>query len=227
LRGTPGSAYPQPEPNATELPSSAPGRPKLIKLHASAPSPTPTRAEEHIATTPDCRLRALARRRAPKRTSHYTCWCERNTLRETLGALATWVPATAMLPLPLAFSWSARNLGARNRDAAVAASSFIVTHIVVATAQFLIVRAATKRRYRRCCPLLWRCGLLRSRRCAVVTSARSSLVPQHSLVRGTYKTLRRGLSNLRRTRLPCSSPQRLARRGTHASPFSNPTSTGC
>ena len=106
LRGTPGSAYPQPEPNATELPSSAPGRPKLIKLHASAPSPTPTRAEEHIATTPDCRLRALARRRAPKRTSHYTCWCERNTLRETLGALATWVPATAMLPLPLALSLS-------------------------------------------------------------------------------------------------------------------------
>ena len=106
LRGTPGSAYPQPELNATELPSSAPGRPKLIKLHASAPSPTPTRAEEHIATTPDCRLRALARRRAPKRTSHYTCWCERNTLRETLGALATWVPATAMLPLPLALSLS-------------------------------------------------------------------------------------------------------------------------
>ena len=48
LRGTPGSAYPQPEPNATELPSSAPGRPQ-----ASAPSPTQTRAEEHIATTPD------------------------------------------------------------------------------------------------------------------------------------------------------------------------------
>ena len=48
LRGTPGSAYPLPEPNATELPSSAPGRPQ-----ASAPSPTRTRAEEHIATTPD------------------------------------------------------------------------------------------------------------------------------------------------------------------------------
>ena len=32
LRGTPGSAYPQPEPYATELPSSAPGRPKLIEL---------------------------------------------------------------------------------------------------------------------------------------------------------------------------------------------------
>ena len=80
MRGTPGSAYPQPEPNATELPSSAPGRPKLMKLHASAPSPSPTRAEEHIATTLDCRLRALARCRAPKRTSHYTCWCERNTL---------------------------------------------------------------------------------------------------------------------------------------------------
>jgi len=103
LRGTPGSAYPQPEPNATELPSSAPGRPELIELQASAPSPTPTRAEEHIATTPDCRprapapsptptraghlsglqivrLRALARRRAPKRTPHYTCRCERGTL---------------------------------------------------------------------------------------------------------------------------------------------------
>ena len=131
LRGTPGSAYPQPEPNATELPSSAPGRPKLIKLHASAHSPTPTRAEEHIATTPDCRLRALARRRAPKRTSHYTCWCERNTLRETLGALATWVPATAMLPLPLALSlsltssWQQHNfsLSAPRRSAGTAAAA--------------------------------------------------------------------------------------------------------
>ena len=92
LRGTPGSVYPQPGPNATELPSSAPGRPKLTELQASAPSPTPTRAEEHIAATPnfrprapapsptptraehlaELRLRALARRRAPKRTSHYT-----------------------------------------------------------------------------------------------------------------------------------------------------------
>ena len=53
LRGIPGSAFPQPEPNATELPSSAPGRPKLTELQASAPSPTPTRAEEHIATTSD------------------------------------------------------------------------------------------------------------------------------------------------------------------------------
>ena len=125
MRGTPGSAFPQPEPNATELPSSAPGRPGLIKLQASAPSPTPTRAEEHIATTPDCRpraqapsptptraehlsglqiarLRALAHRRAPKRTPHYTCWCERGTLHvERLGCF---------------------NMGARNRDAAVAAS---------------------------------------------------------------------------------------------------------
>ena len=130
-RDTPGSAYPQPEPNATELPSSAPGRPKLIKLHASAHSPTPTRAEEHIATTPDCRLRALARRRAPKRTSHYTCWCERNTLRETLGALATWVPPTAMLPLPLALSlsltssWQQHNfsLSAPRRSAGTAAAA--------------------------------------------------------------------------------------------------------
>ena len=118
-------------------------------------------------------------------------------------------------------SWGARNLGARNRDAAVAASSFIVTHIVVATAQFLIVRAATKRRYRRCCPLLWRCGLLRSRRCAVVTM-RSVFPGTAALVRAWNLQL----SNLRRTRLPCSSPQRLARRGAHASPFSNPT-TGC
>ena len=84
MRGTPGSAYPQPEPNATELPSSAPGRSELMELQASAPSPTPTRAEEHIATTPDCRPRALARRRAPKRTSHCTCWCEIGTLHVKL-----------------------------------------------------------------------------------------------------------------------------------------------
>ena len=83
LRGTPGSAYPQPEPNSTELPSSAPGRPKLIELQASAPSPppspTPTRAE-HLSGLGIVRLRALARRRAPKRTPHYICWCERGTL---------------------------------------------------------------------------------------------------------------------------------------------------
>ena len=47
LRGTPVSAYPQPESNVTELPSSAPCRPKLAELQAPAPSPTPTRAEEH------------------------------------------------------------------------------------------------------------------------------------------------------------------------------------
>jgi len=54
LRGTPGSACQKPEPNATELPSCAPGRPKLIELQATKPSPTPTRAEDDIATTPDC-----------------------------------------------------------------------------------------------------------------------------------------------------------------------------
>ena len=48
-------------------------------------------------------------------------------------------------------------MGARNRDASGAAGSFIVTHIVAATAPLLIVRAATKRRYRRCCPLLCHC----------------------------------------------------------------------
>ena len=120
LRGIPGSACPQPEPNATELPSNAPGRPKLIEPQATKPSPTPTRAEEDIDTTPGygptgdsghrafahadmhrgthrhdagswtcrpprlrprrhaehlaglkiVRLRALAHRRAPKRTTH-------------------------------------------------------------------------------------------------------------------------------------------------------------
>jgi len=60
LRGTPRSAYPQPEPNAnaTELPSCAPGSPELIELQDSASSPTPSRAREHLAVTPGCRLRA-------------------------------------------------------------------------------------------------------------------------------------------------------------------------
>ena len=60
LRGTSGSAYPQPESIANELPSSAPGRPELIELQAPAPPPTPTRAEEHIATALDCRPRTPA-----------------------------------------------------------------------------------------------------------------------------------------------------------------------
>ena len=66
---------------------SAPGRPRSIELQATAPSPVPTRAEENITTTPGCgpagrralpaerlaglqvvRLRALARRREPKKT---------------------------------------------------------------------------------------------------------------------------------------------------------------
>ena len=38
-----------------------------------------------------------ARRRAPKRTAHFTC--ERGTVDVNLGVLPTWVPATAMLPL--------------------------------------------------------------------------------------------------------------------------------
>ena len=81
LRGTPGSACPQPEPNATELPSSAPGRPELIELQAFAPSPTPARNEEHIATTPGRRPtghRAFAHtdtRRAPR------CAADRSLLR--------------------------------------------------------------------------------------------------------------------------------------------------
>ena len=89
----PRKRLPTAEPNATELPLSAPGRSNLIKLQASTPSPTLTRAEKYITTTPDCRPRApapsptptraehlaglqivrlcaLARRRAPKRTPH-------------------------------------------------------------------------------------------------------------------------------------------------------------
>jgi len=67
LRGTPSSACPQPEPNATELPSSAPGRPKLIKPQATSPSPTPTRAEEDIATTPGCLWTCRPPRLRPRR----------------------------------------------------------------------------------------------------------------------------------------------------------------
>ena len=52
MRGTPGSANPQPEPNATGLPSSAQGRPELVELRASARTPMPTRAEENIASAP-------------------------------------------------------------------------------------------------------------------------------------------------------------------------------
>ena len=95
LRGTPGSAYPQPEPNATELPSSAPGRPlrrrtnylepqRLRPLRhapntspgcrscASAPSPAAARRRE-LRTSPGCRPRRASRPRprrlAPKRTA--------------------------------------------------------------------------------------------------------------------------------------------------------------
>ena len=67
-----------------------------------------------------------ARRRAPKRTAHFTC--ERGT-HHVLNA------------------GSASNLGTRNRDAVVAASSFIVARIVVATAPLAIVCAATKRHH--------------------------------------------------------------------------------
>jgi hypothetical protein len=48
-------------------------RRRVADLQATAPSPTPTRAEEHIATTPDCRPRRASRPRprrlAPKITS--------------------------------------------------------------------------------------------------------------------------------------------------------------
>ena len=79
----PEAAYPQPEPNATELPSSAPGRPKLVELKASAPSLTPTRAEEHIASAPS----PAAARRRELRTSP-SCRPRRATLPRFARALA-------------------------------------------------------------------------------------------------------------------------------------------
>ena len=79
MRGTPGSACPQPEPNATELPSSAPGRPKLIEPQANRhdavlwtrrpPRLRQRRHAEHLAGLQIVRLRALARRRAPSPAS--------------------------------------------------------------------------------------------------------------------------------------------------------------
>jgi len=50
LRSTPGSASSQPEPNATELPSSAPSRPKLIETQSYRP--LSLCSEEDFATTP-------------------------------------------------------------------------------------------------------------------------------------------------------------------------------
>jgi len=72
---------PQPEPNATELPSSALGprntspRRRVVDLQAAAPSPTPTRrtprrAEDRAPPRPRPPARALAHLRTPKETSH-------------------------------------------------------------------------------------------------------------------------------------------------------------
>ena len=101
MRGTPGSAYPQPEPNATEPPSSAPGRPKLKELQASAPSPTRTRAEEHIATTP-ATYRAPPRPRPPPRAEGNSARCRAADLA-ALRALAH-ADSRQRQPLPLALS---------------------------------------------------------------------------------------------------------------------------
>jgi hypothetical protein len=159
--------------------------------------------------------------------------------------LATWAPATAVLPLPL--------------DLSALPLCRIVAHIVAArptaakTVQHLpcglgpsdlwlvsvplpIVRAATKRQqcrrntgavhshmwYRRCCPLSWRCCCHRDdMRCRCDNALGLSWCRSTRFVRGTYKKpLRRGLSNL-----PRSSPHRVARRGAHAFPFSK--LTGC
>ena len=66
LRGTPGSACPQPEPNATELPSSP--RPPEVDAGlwtCRPPRLRPRRHAEHLAGLQIVRLRALAHRRAP------------------------------------------------------------------------------------------------------------------------------------------------------------------
>jgi len=62
----PGSACPQPEPNATELPSSP--RPPEVDAGlwtCRPPRPRPRRHAEHLAGLQIVRLRALAHRRAP------------------------------------------------------------------------------------------------------------------------------------------------------------------
>ena len=139
-------------------------------------------------------------------------------------------------------------MGARNRDAAVAASSFVVAHIVAAgtAAPLLVVRAAKKRRYRNCCPLLWRCcchrgdvrcrcddalGLpwCRSTRSCVQLRKAVGLSDlrriAHVAVIATIKPGKRQAKNPR-TASPLtsliSSPQRLARRGAHASAHASP-----
>ena len=100
-------------------------------------------------------------------------------------------------------------MGAPNRDAAVAASSFIVAQIAVATAPLPIVRAATKRRYRRCCPLLWRCCCHRNdvrgtfpQRCALPLCSARSVAPSHlrfapsSMARSTHSAAPSHLQSL-------------------------------
>jgi len=50
----PHSHSPSQMPLGCPAASSVPGRPKSIELQATAPSPTATRAEEHIGTTLGC-----------------------------------------------------------------------------------------------------------------------------------------------------------------------------
>ena len=92
LRGTPGSAYPQPEPNATELPSSAPGRP--LRRRTNYLEPQRLRPLRHAPnTSPGCRPCASAPSPA--------------------------APADVREEQYSRNARSDRNLGARNRDAAI------------------------------------------------------------------------------------------------------------
>ena len=78
LRGNPGSAWPKPEPNATELPSSAPDRPSEVykasglRAFALRPHRNAPRNMERFATTPGCGCGRADRppRLRPRRETH-------------------------------------------------------------------------------------------------------------------------------------------------------------
>ena len=75
LRGTPGSAYPQPEPNATELPKWRPRPPKVdraARLRAFAHADTRRETHRHVAGLKTSRPSAFAHsvtRRTPLRAA--------------------------------------------------------------------------------------------------------------------------------------------------------------
>jgi hypothetical protein len=226
----PGALTHSPSQMPLSCPSGVPGRPELVELHASAPSPTPTRAEEHIATTPDCRprapapsptptrakhlsglqivrRRALARRRAQKGTAHYTCWCERKTLHVK--------------------RWECFQLGRPQPRAAVAYSAIpasVLTSVVpTMCAAVLTMRLVTGDVCCRCDDALSLPWCRSTRSCATPTKSRWAVKPTeiaHVAPIATTKQGKRQAENPRTasplTSLITAAP---ARRGAHASPF--------